>query len=95
MWDAEVDSVKKDDCCKIDEINKNNKDKVTKECGFELKKVRYRDFFQTIRLVYKAEGLSAFTKGVGPRMCINIPSTALSWGTYELVKSFIAKREHD
>jgi len=29
----------------------------------------------------------AFTKGILPRMSINVPSTALSWGTYELIKS--------
>lgn len=52
MWDAEVDSVKKEDCCKLDEINRISGEKVAKECGFELKKVRYSDFFQTIRLVY-------------------------------------------
>jgi len=33
--------------------------------------------------------LSAFARGVGPRMCINIPSTALSWGTYEFMKKLL------
>lgn len=42
-----------------------------------------------MRLIYKTEGMWAFTKGVGPRMCINVPSTALSWGTYELIKTFL------
>jgi hypothetical protein len=51
--------------------------------------VRYSDFISTIRLIYQREGLSAFSKGVGPRMFINVPSTALSWGTYELIKNFI------
>jgi len=59
------------------------------ECGFELRKVRYRDFLTTIRIIYQREGLSAFTKGVGPRMCINVPSTALSWGTYEMIKTLL------
>ena len=31
----------------------------------------------------------AFTKGILPRMSINVPSTALSWGTYELIKGFL------
>jgi len=26
-----------------------------------------------------------------PRMMINVPSTALSWGTYELVKGILTK----
>ena len=41
----------------------------------------------TARYVYKHEGLGAFTKGAIPRMAINVPSTALSWGTYEIIKS--------
>ena len=64
------------------------------ECGFELKKVRYRDFLQTIKLIYQREGIKAFARGVGPRMCINVPSTALSWGTYELIKNFIGSHSH-
>jgi len=38
------------------------------------------------------EGAIAFTKGVLPRMLINVPATALSWGTYELIKGFIGNR---
>lgn len=59
------------------------------ECGFELKKVRYRDFLSTVKFIYRREGLSAFTKGMAPRMFINVPSTALSWGTYEIIKNFL------
>ena len=93
MWDSQVEQHKYSEHKVLDDINKSKADKITKECGFELKKVRYRDFLQTIRLIYQTEGIRAFTKGVGPRMCINVPSTALSWGTYELVKSFIQKYE--
>jgi hypothetical protein len=85
--------VNKDEKGKLEAINKTNSEKIAQECGFELKKVRYKDFFQTIQLIYKREGLGAFTKGVVPRMGINVPSTALSWGTYELIKSFLASRE--
>ena len=54
-----------------------------------MRKVRYRDFLTSIKLIYQREGIKAFTRGVGPRMCINIPSTALSWGTYELMKTLL------
>jgi len=54
-----------------------------------LRKVRYRDFLTSIKLIYQREGMKAFARGVGPRMCINIPSTALSWGTYELMKTLL------
>lgn len=35
----------------------------------------------------------AFTRGIIPRMCINVPSTALSWGTYEIIKTFLNVRK--
>ena len=50
---------------------------------------RYTDIRATASYIYRTEGLIAFTKGILPRMSINVPSTALSWGTYELVKSFL------
>jgi hypothetical protein len=63
----------------------------SKQCEFEVRNVRYTDIFQTIKYVYTHEGISAFGKGMMPRMCINVPSTAMSWGTYELIKSFLNK----
>lgn len=62
---------------------------MAQECEFEIRKVRYKDLLSTAKYLYKNEGLVAFTKGVVPRMFINVPSTALSWGTYECVKSFL------
>ena len=64
----------------------------TKDCSFREYEMplRYTDILQTIKTVYKTEGAIAFTKGVLPRMCINIPATALSWGTYELIKGLIS-----
>ena len=50
---------------------------------------RYTDIRATANYIYRTEGLIAFTKGILPRMSINVPSTALSWGTYELIKSFL------
>ena len=61
------------------------------ECNFEIKKVNYKNVWQTVNHIYKSEGLSAFGRGVGPRMALNVPSTALSWGTYEMVKGFLTK----
>ena len=66
-------------------------DKVTQEsCSFDVAKMKYTDITSTMKYIYRTEGALAFTKGVLPRMCINIPATALSWGTYELVKGLIA-----
>lgn len=35
----------------------------------------------------------AFSRGIFPRMTINVPSTALSWGTYELMKGLFINKE--
>jgi hypothetical protein len=66
-----------------------------KDCNFEVKPVRYKDVFQTAKYILKNEGIHAFSKGIMPRMCINVPSTALSWGTYELAKSYLTERYKD
>ena len=57
--------------------------------GFSTKSSRYTDIRATVTYIYRTEGLMAFSKGILPRMSINVPSTALSWGTYELIKSFL------
>lgn len=56
------------------------------ECKFSMKKLRYRDILSTAKFIYQTEGLASFSKGMMPRLLINVPSTALSWGTYEVVK---------
>lgn len=58
-------------------------------CAFEVKHAKYADIKSTVRYILKTEGIMAFSKGVLPRMSINVPSTALSWGTYEAIKSFL------
>ncbi len=62
-----------------------------KECEFEVSEVRYHDFKQTIHTIIRDEGKIAFARGFLPRILIYIPSTALSWGTYEIVKSILIK----
>ena len=62
------------------------------KCNLKVnQKVHYHNFSQTVQVLYQQHGLSAFTKGIMPRMMINVPSTALSWGTYEVVKGFLTK----
>ena len=61
------------------------------KCNFELNQVRYNSVYQTVQQIYQKEGIKAFGKGIYPRMCINVPSTALSWGTYEIVKGMLTK----
>jgi solute carrier family 25 (mitochondrial iron transporter), member 28/37 len=64
------------------------------DCKFDVKTIRYTDVWSTIKHTYQQEGLKAFRKGMGPRLCINTPSTALSWGTYEFIKGLLGTNEH-
>ena len=74
-----------------DRLTPKNNDK----CSFEVKKVRYRNILQTAASIYQTEGLRAFGKGIYPRMTINVPATALSWGTYEFVKGILTKKNSE
>jgi Mitochondrial carrier protein len=60
-----------------------------------VKEVRYKHFIAAAKSIYSTEGGVAFTKGVLPRMGINVPSTALSWGTYEIMKSFLIGKQQE
>ena len=73
-------------CC---EMIQNGNGMHNPDCNFRVRPSRYTDFRATARYIYRTEGLLAFTKGILPRMSINVPSTALSWGTYELIKSLL------
>ena len=53
--------------------------------------IKYKNILSTVKYIWKEEGLiKGFFKGVSPRVINNSPSCAISWGTYELVKHFLA-----
>lgn len=64
------------------------------ECKFGIKTTRYSDFSSTVKYIIKNEGIRSFSKGAIARLYINAPSTALSWGTYELVKTLLGVKSH-
>jgi solute carrier family 25 (mitochondrial iron transporter), member 28/37 len=43
-----------------------------------------------IRLVHKEYGMMGFMRGMGPRMLVHAPAGAISWTTYEAMKSLLA-----
>jgi solute carrier family 25 iron transporter 28/37 len=53
-------------------------------------KPRYAGFSGVLKVLYAEDGLRGFYRGVHMRMLMNIPSGALSWGTYEFVKNLLA-----
>eukprot|EP00307_Rebecca_sp_RCC1486_P010334 CAMPEP_0119432854 /NCGR_PEP_ID=MMETSP1335-20130426/48593_1 /TAXON_ID=259385 /ORGANISM="Chrysoculter rhomboideus, Strain RCC1486" /LENGTH=194 /DNA_ID=CAMNT_0007458691 /DNA_START=1 /DNA_END=585 /DNA_ORIENTATION=+ len=51
----------------------------------------YTGLAQTLRLVHAEEGIWAFARGLGPRVLYHAPSVAISWTTYETVKSALIR----
>lgn len=45
-----------------------------------------------MRKVYASEGMAGFFKGARARVLVHTPSMAISWSTYELIKSALVSR---
>lgn len=48
-------------------------------------------FKSAAEALYKLGGMSAFWKGLKPRVIFNIPSTAISWTAYEMCKELLIR----
>jgi len=60
------------------------------DCNSE-PKVKYTSILSTMKYIYKEDGFfRGFFKGLTPRVITNAPSCAISWGTYEVIKSFLS-----
>ena len=62
------------------------------EEGFEAtalgkRRVQYHNIKQTAGEILRTEGVMGFYRGLLPRVIANVPACAISWGTYELMKS--------
>ena len=53
---------------------------------------RYNGAIDAARTMRRQEGLSAFVRGMGPRVMFHIPSMAICWTTYESVKYMLQLR---
>lgn len=73
-------------------MGKASSTKVNSSCDFKVSDVHYRTIWQSVEKIYKTEGVNAFGRGMLARMAINVPSTALSWGTYEVLKGVFIKK---
>lgn len=54
-----------------------------------LRTPKYSGFLPAVRTIIKEEGWLALYTGMMPRMLHAVPSAAMCWGTYEVVKSFL------
>lgn len=52
---------------------------------------KYTDFFATVKLIHAEEGIRGFYRGLIPRAALSVPGAAMCWGTYESVKTLLAR----
>ena len=57
-----------------------------------INKLRYLSIKNTIHHIWSHEGLHGFTKGAVPRSLFFLPSSAVSWATYEYIKQLLAEQ---
>lgn len=53
--------------------------------------VKYKDIVSAVKTMIKEEGIYSFTKGMFPRALQASLSGALSWVTYETMKTILTK----
>ncbi len=51
--------------------------------------VTYVGMWSTMRKIWAEEGAWGFARGLRPRLIVHTPSMAISWTTYEYVKSLL------
>jgi len=57
-------------------------------CGRHLRP-KYDSFSTTLKTIMREEGGRAFFYGLAPRVLYTIPAAAITWGTYESIKSLL------
>lgn len=62
------------------------------KCMGNSDRIKYRNISESIKIIYKEEGIRGFTKGIVPRICGQAPSAATSWAAYETIKGLLEKR---
>ena len=68
--------------CEETKINKCGSDNI----------IKYRDIPSTIKILYNEQGIkNGFFRGILPRVMFHAPSCAISWGSYEFLKSLLIK----
>lgn len=62
------------------------------KCMNKIKIIKYKNISESIKIIYREEGIRGFTKGIVPRICGQAPSAATSWAAYETIKGLLEKR---
>lgn len=57
-------------------------------------RLKYRSSWNTVKEIVAQEGLRGFFKGLVPRAATQSLSSAVSWSTYEFIKSLMGVKAH-
>lgn len=53
--------------------------------------IKYKNTLMTVRLIWQQDGARGFFKGIAPRAATQSLSSAVSWSTYEAMKSLLMR----
>jgi hypothetical protein len=53
---------------------------------------RARSLSDAVKIIYHANGVKGFLKGVVPRVVFQMPGTAVSWSVYEFFKFYLKNK---
>lgn len=58
-------------------------------------KPRYTGIVPTVKVIWQEEGARGFSRGLGPRVALAMPSAAICWGTYETIRMGLRRVSDD
>ena len=57
-------------------------------------RIKYTNIRNTIKIIINEEGYRGFVKGTIPKIMSTVPSSAISWSAYEILKKYLIKKEN-
>jgi hypothetical protein len=57
-------------------------------------RIKYTNIRSTIKIIINEEGFRGFFKGTIPKIISTVPSSAISWSVYEILKKYLLKNKN-
>jgi uncharacterized protein (DUF2235 family) len=59
-----------------------------------MKEIKYKNILDTVRSIWREDGIKGFFRGMKMRMMIQSTSSGIAWGTYQIVKEMLTKPKY-
>jgi len=56
--------------------------------------LKYRNIMETVKTIWREEGVTGFFRGMQMRMAIQSVSSGIGWGTYQLIKGVMVANKY-